>query len=94
MTNGSEHISASEFRMWLASANPGERITYLTGFLGKSLGDGKDPSLAALVALQSSTYGARGRVCLVQRRLGRNHFEYIAVKRGATPSLMFLQRSS
>jgi hypothetical protein len=81
MTAGAEHITAYEFKEWLAKARPGERITYCTGFLVCAIYDARlreDPNAGALGSLQTATWNARDKVHLMQRRAGGTRFEYIA----------------
>jgi hypothetical protein len=81
------HTTAKDFRSWLASARAGDRFAYYFGFLalGTDLDGRRLPEPAcrdALVVARAAWAAAdRGLVHLVQRRLGENRFEYLAVAR-------------
>ena len=82
-TAGSEHLEAREFREWLATAQPGERLAYAKGALAASIHiafQAEHPDAQKLSALQEATWraGAKGQVYLVQRRLRPGTFEYLA----------------
>jgi hypothetical protein len=92
-TVDTEHITATEFREWLAAAAPGDALVYAVGLLGPDTDRGfiaKDPSASEAHALTDATHGAwkRGDAHLVQRRVGPmptngkpGRFQYIAVRR-------------
>jgi hypothetical protein len=75
------------FRAWLAKARAGDRVTYFIGFLAAGTG----PNGALLPAADRHEVfheaqiawaaAERGLVHLLQRRLGQNCFEYLAVAR-------------
>jgi hypothetical protein len=84
MTMGAKHLTAAEFREWLAAAQPGDRIVY---FRGAGLSEipskaalQKDVNAAALGALQTAAWNARDKVHLVQHRIGPRAIEYLAMK--------------
>jgi hypothetical protein len=92
-TVDTEHITATEFREWLAAAKPGEVLVYATGALGTDTDAGfiaKDQGAPEAHALAGAAYTAwkDGDAHLVQRRVGtmpadgkHGRFQYIAVKR-------------
>lgn len=61
---------------WLVHGKPGSRIIYFTGFLGPSAPNAVR-GLAALLYHAST----QGKVHLLQRRIAKGKFEYIAEKR-------------
>jgi hypothetical protein len=67
----------SEFSEWLTAAKPGDKYTYCTGFLARS-GDTK------VLAAGNDAWRAYelGLVYLVQKKLAKNDYEYIAVRAG------------
>lgn len=77
----------TDFLGWLESAKPGYRATYFVGFLTVGLGaDGRrlpaaEHREALHVARKAWASAERGLVHLVQRRLGDNCFEYLAIAR-------------
>jgi hypothetical protein len=82
-TAGTNHITATEFREWVAAAWPGQRIAYAKGALAASIHtafQAEHPHAQKLSALQEATWraGAKGQVYLVQRRLKSGAFEYLA----------------
>jgi hypothetical protein len=84
MTQGCEHLTATELESWLATALPRDRVIYATGFLCVACRDAdvrKDPNAPKLWALQGAAWRAyeRGKVHLVQKRLGPKRFDYLAV---------------
>jgi hypothetical protein len=90
-TAGTEHIEAREFQEWLATAEPGQRISYAKGALAASIHtafQAEHPDAQKLSALQEAAWraGAKAHVYLVQRRLKPGAFEYLAERsRGADP---------
>lgn len=70
---------------WLVAAEPGQVLTYHQGLLALDL----DPRTRRMNATERSSLAAiaerlreeadRGTLHLLQRRLGREHFDYIAV---------------
>jgi hypothetical protein len=85
MTQGCEHLTATEFESWLAAALPRDRIIYATGFLCIACNDAtvrKDPGASKLWALQKAAWDAwhKRKVHLGQRRLGPNLFAYLAIR--------------
>jgi hypothetical protein len=91
-----EHITATEFREWLAAAKPGEGLVYATGALGTDIDRAliaKDAGAPEAHALADATYTAwkGGDAHLVQRRVGTmptngqpGKFQYLAIRRGAS----------
>jgi hypothetical protein len=87
------HITATEFREWLAAAKPGDVLLYATGALGTDTDLGfvaKDAGAPEAHALAGAAHKAwkDGAAHLVQRRCGtmptngkHGAFQYIAVKR-------------
>jgi hypothetical protein len=93
-------ISEIEFCGWLGQAVPGDRLEYHRGFLGidafpviSRLAD-PDRKRLALLAARAFRAAEVDLVHLVQERLGRDHFAYIAIARpkpkGASVSLSAL----
>jgi hypothetical protein len=85
MTAGCEHISADEFVNWLGLAGAGEQMVYAVGFLSVAVHAAdliKHPNAPKLAAVQEAAWKAymRGMVHLVQRRLGAERYEYLAVR--------------
>jgi hypothetical protein len=90
-----EHITAPEFREWLAAAKPGEVLVYAVGLLGPDTDRGfiaKNAGAPEAHALAGAAYAAwkDGDAHLVQRRVGpmstngtHGKFQYIAVKRAS-----------
>jgi hypothetical protein len=90
-----EHITATEFREWLAAAKPGDALVYAVGELGTDIDLGfiaKNAGAPEAHALAGAAYTAwkHGDAHLVQRRVGtmptngkHGKFQYIAVKRGS-----------
>jgi hypothetical protein len=88
-----EHITAREFREWLAAAKPGEALVYAVGELGTDTDRGfaaKDQGAPEAHALAGAAHKAweRGDAHLVQRRVGtapangkHGKFQYIAIRR-------------
>jgi hypothetical protein len=78
---------ANDFRAWLAGGRAGECFTYFIGFLALGIGaDGRrlaegERKQSLLVARSAWDAADRGLVHLLQRRLGENCFEYVAVVR-------------
>ena len=84
-TAGCEHLSSDQFVNWLGVASPGERIAYAVGFLIVAVHKAdveKHPDAQKLEGIQWTAWKAheRGAVHLVQRRLGPERYEYLAVK--------------
>jgi hypothetical protein len=82
-TQGAEHITAVDFKNWLAAARPGDRIVYCKGLLAASIAiafQNKDPNAPQLNTLQETTWQARDKVHLVQRRVGPKVFDYLAIR--------------
>ncbi len=80
-------IDQTTARRWLSEAKPGQKLQYFEGFLavgrdanGQQLPEARRRALAS-VADQLWRAAHRDLVHLVQRRLGENHFEYLAVAR-------------
>jgi hypothetical protein len=92
-TVDTEHITATEFREWLAAAKPGDVLLYATGALGPDTDRGfiaKDAGAAEAHALAGAAHAAwkDGDAHLVQRRVGTvptngapGAFQYIAIRR-------------
>jgi hypothetical protein len=92
-TVDTEHITATEFREWLAAAKPGDVLLYATGALGTDTDRGfitKDAGAPEAHALAGVAHKAweRGDAHLVQRRVGpmptngkHGAFQYIAIRR-------------
>ena len=84
-TAGCQHVTADEFVNWLGLAGPGEQIVYAKGFLSVAVHKAdlnRDPDGPKLEAVQRAAWKAHERRAahLVQRRLGDNEYEYLAVK--------------
>lgn len=84
-------INQATARQWLDEAKPGQKLQYFEGFLavgkdanGQQLPDAERRALAS-VADQLWRAAQRDLVHLVQRRLGEDHFEYLAVARRQIP---------
>jgi hypothetical protein len=82
---GCQHILANDFVNWLGLAGPGERIVYAVGFLSVAVHAAdlnKHPNAPNLAAVQEAAWKThmRGMVHLVQRRLGAERYEYLAVR--------------
>jgi hypothetical protein len=87
------HITATEFREWLAAAKPGEVLMYAVGELGTDIDRGfiaKNAGAPEAHALAGAAYTAwkHGDAHLVQRRVGlmptngkHGAFQYIAIRR-------------
>lgn len=79
------------FRRWLADAPAGDRFTYFIGFLALGIGaEGQwlpeaERKTSLRTAQMAWIAAERGRVHLLQRRLGENRFEYFAVARPPRP---------
>jgi len=83
-TKGTEHIRACDFRDWLVTAKPGDKLVYCTGALATSIQKAhmaKDATAGVLSALQEAAWQARTKAHLIQRRVGPKVFDYIAIKR-------------
>jgi hypothetical protein len=88
-----EHITATEFREWLAAAKPGDVLLYATGSLGADTDAGfiaKHAGAPEAHALASAAYKAwkDGDAHFVQRRVGPmptngqlGKFQYLAIRR-------------
>jgi hypothetical protein len=88
-----EHITARDFREWLAAAKPGEVLVYAVGLLGADTDRGfiaKNAGAPEAHALAGAAYTAwkHGDAHLVQRRVGtiptngqHGKFQYIAIRR-------------
>ncbi|WP_412049475.1 hypothetical protein ACK6D9_17415 [Hoeflea sp. Naph1] len=80
-------LSEEAFSLWLAVAEPGSIIQYHVGFLSLDVAETNiNLSIAAhrkLMAIANLAWCASEAriVHLVQRRLGPDHFEYLAVMR-------------
>lgn len=85
-------MTPAEFDAWLHAARPGDRIVYMRGYLAKSAAP--DARIVARNALALAGYKRRSferqmvwercgpaLVDLVQKRIGPNDYEYIAVRR-------------
>jgi hypothetical protein len=93
MTMDTEHITAAEFREWLAAAKPGDALVYAVGLLGPDTDRGliaKDAGAPEARALAGAAYTAwkHGDAHLVQRRVGTattngqwGKFQYLAIRR-------------
>lgn len=72
---------------WLVHGKPGSRIVYYTGFLGPDLyvpRPSRGPEQSAIAGAWILYEAAKQRrVHLVQRRIAKGKFEYIAEKRPA-----------
>jgi hypothetical protein len=92
-TMDTEHITATEFREWLAAAKPGDVLLYATGALGPDTDLGfinKNVGAPEAHALAGAAYMAwkHGDAHLLQRRVGTvptngqpGKFQYIAIRR-------------
>jgi len=61
-TSGSEHIAASEFRRWLASARAGDRLTCLSAFSENRLATAKTQISPRCCAASRDLWRAQPRV--------------------------------
>jgi hypothetical protein len=92
-TVDTEHVTATEFREWLAAAKPGEVLVYAVGLLGPDTDRGfiaKNAGAPEAHALADTAHAAlkHGDAHLVQRRVGpmptdgkHGKFQYIAIRR-------------
>jgi hypothetical protein len=92
-TVDTEHITATEFREWLAAAAPGDVLLYATGSLGADTDLGfinKAAGAPEAHALADATYKVwkDGDAHLLQRRVGpmptngqHGKFQYLAIRR-------------
>lgn len=90
-----EHVTATEFREWVAAAKPGEALVYAVGLLGPDTDRGfiaKDAGAPEAHALADAAYEVwkRGDAHLVQRRVGtmpangkHGKFQYLAIRRAS-----------
>ena len=62
-----------DLQAWHQTAEPGDQITYFKGTICNKPKTHPVKVAAQLLARQ-------GKACLVQRRIGKNSFEYIAIK--------------
>jgi len=67
---------SKDISKWFPTAKPGEIHVYHTGFLAMD-----NP----VIGRDARQLAAKGQVCLIQRRLTKYRFEYLAVKM-ATPN--------
>jgi hypothetical protein len=85
MTLTAEHITAHEFGEWLATAKPGACLVYFKGAglseIASKATRHKGANAGALIALQTTTWGTRDKVHLLQRRISPRAFEYLAIRR-------------
>jgi hypothetical protein len=89
---GSMPLLFATFRVWLARAEPGDRIEYHRGFLAldrikgmSSLNDSERRKLAA-VAGQALALADGGKLHLLQERHGDSDYSYWAVARAPARS--------
>lgn len=71
-------LTAQQFMHWLNAAGPRETIVYFSGSLAYS--SHFSPAIKALAELTWDAYEA-DRVCLTQRRVGLDRYDYIATRR-------------
>lgn len=90
MANGSL-LTPEEFKHWLATASPGDRVTYYTGYLAKDRVVAykaptgvvlyvDNPPVSILADLAWDAY-ENGKVFLVQGKIDTNLYYYLAVRR-------------
>jgi hypothetical protein len=81
-TNGTRHMTSSEFQDALIAAFTGNTIVYCVGSLARAMFK-KDHDVGHITALHATTRKAyaTGNVHLVQKKLNDDTFEYRAVKR-------------
>ena len=83
---GSSKPTAHSFCAWLGGAIPGESFEYHQGFLAIDREPPEDekrtPEHARIDSLAACVldYSGHGMVALVQRRLGRRRFSYLALR--------------
>lgn len=74
-------LTRRAFLRWAETARPGERLAYHRGFLAMDTGrDTQDAARLLVVARAARGLAAGGCVGLVQRRLGPEAYEYLAVR--------------
>lgn len=90
---GGMPLLLATFRVWLARAEPSDRIEYHRGFLAldrikgmSSLNDSERRKLAA-VADQALALADRGKLHLLQERHGNGDYSYWAVARAPARSV-------
>ena len=71
-------ITPSEFQSWREEASAGNTIIYARGTLTSRKSDSME---LTAVARMARLWSEDGKVDLVQRRLGVDSYEYIAIKR-------------
>ena len=80
-------LTEIQFCAWVAQAEPGDRLEYHRGYLAvdadKTTSKLDLNTRAELVLLRDRAFGceAHGLVHLVQQRLGRDQFAYLAIAR-------------
>jgi hypothetical protein len=88
VTRGAQHMTINEFSDRFHGALPGTSFIYFTGHLAKVRDDAKsedNPNFKELDRMADMAYelSRSNRLCLTQRRVGPNEWQYIATKRAA-----------
>ncbi len=90
-TSGFSHVDMNQFDYWLISAKAGAVLVYGIGDLSwskRAAAESNAPGIAELngVAEMALDASDRRRVCLTQRRISCQTFEYMATRRAAESS--------